>query len=85
MNRTTGSKIGMVFVLGTALAGTLTGCIGYSDGPRYARVYAQGPPVYVEPTVVVQDDYVYYPDYQVYYSGRTRQYVYLQGRSWVSR
>jgi hypothetical protein len=28
---------------------------------------------------------VYYPGYQVYYSGNTRRYVYLEGRSWVSR
>jgi hypothetical protein len=34
---------------------------------------------------VVQDDYVYYPGYQVYYSGSRRQYTYLEGRSWVSR
>ena len=75
------------------LAGALTGCIGYVDGgPRHARVYAQPPPVYVQPpslyvqpAVVVQEEYVYYPDYQVYYSGRSRQYVYLEGRSWVSR
>jgi hypothetical protein len=41
--------------------------------------------VYVERTVVVRENYVYYPGYQVYYSGNTRQYVYLEGRSWVSR
>ena len=41
--------------------------------------------MYVESGVVVQPDYVYYPGYQVYYSGNTRQYVYLEGRSWVSR
>ena len=35
--------------------------------------------------VVVQAHYVYYPGYQVYYSSNTRQYVYQEGRSWVSR
>jgi len=35
--------------------------------------------------VVVQDDYVYYPSYQVYYSSYRRQYVYQDGRAWVSR
>ena len=49
------------------------------------RVYAPPPPVYVEAGVVVQDDYVYYPGYQVYYSSNRRQYIYLEGRSWVSR
>ncbi len=76
-------KIG--FVLCTALLGALTGCVGYVDEPRHARVYAQPPPGYVESGVVVQPGYVYYPGYQVYYSGNTHQYVYLEGRSWVSR
>ena len=35
--------------------------------------------------VAVQDDYVYYPAYQVYYSSSRHQYVYQDGRSWVSR
>jgi hypothetical protein len=48
-------------------------------------VYVQPPPVQVEAAVVVQDDYTYYPGYQVYYSNSRRHYVYLEGRSWVSR
>jgi hypothetical protein len=76
-------KIG--FVLCTALLGALTGCVGYVDGPPQAGLYAQPPPVYVQGAVVVQDDYVYYPGYQVYYSSHTHQYVYPEGRSWVSR
>ena len=83
MNRTKCSKIGFMF--GTALLGVLTGCVGYVDGPHHARVYAPAPAVYVQSGVVVQDDYVYYPGYQVYYSGRSRQYVYLEGSAWVSR
>jgi hypothetical protein len=71
------------FVLGTAVLGALTGCIVAE--PRYATVYAPPPPVYVQPEVVVQDDYVYYPDYQVYYSGSRHQYVYLEGNAWVTR
>jgi hypothetical protein len=83
MNKTHNSKIGIL--LGIASLGVLTGCIGYVDGPR-ARIYAPPPPsVYVETEVVVQDDYVYYPDYQVYYSDHRRQYIYLEGRSWVTR
>ena len=65
-------------VLCVTLLGTLTGCVGYYDGPR-AAVYAE-PPVFV-----VQDDYVYYPDYQVYYSVSRHQYAYRDGRNWVSR
>ena len=66
------------FVLGAALLVTLTGCVGYVDGPRAG--------VYVAPPVVeIQDDYVYYPGYGVYYSSSRRQYAYLEGRAWVSR
>ena len=85
MNRTKrlGGKLG--FVLCTALLGALTGCIGYVDRPGHGEVYVQPPLVQVEAGVVVQDDYVYYPAYQVYYSSNRRQYIYLEGRSWVSR
>jgi hypothetical protein len=69
----------------TALFGVLTGCVGHVDRPHQARAYAPPPPAYVETRVVVQDNYVYYPGYQVYYSSNTRQYVYQDGRSWVSR
>jgi hypothetical protein len=65
-------------VLGAALLVTLTGCVGYVDGPRAG--------VYVAPPVVeIQDDYVYYPSYGVYYSSSRHQYAYLEGGAWVSR
>jgi len=82
MKKTKNSTIGFVF--GTAFLSLLTGCVGYVDGPR-AGVYAAPPSVYVETGVAAQDDYVYYPGYQVYYSSYRRQYVYQDGRSWVSR
>ncbi len=65
-------------VLCAAFFGTLTGCVGYIDGPR-AGVYV-APPV-----VAVEDDYVYYPDYEVYYSGSRHQYFYMDGGAFVSR
>ena len=68
-----------------ALLGVLAGCIGYVEEPHHARVYAPAPTVYVEAGVSVHDDYVYYPGYEVYYSSSRRQYVYLEGRSWVTR
>lgn len=73
------SKTNMVgLVLGTMLLGTLTGCVGYVDGPRAGY--------YAEPSVfVVQDDYVYYPRYECYYSVSRHQYAYREGRSWVAR
>jgi hypothetical protein len=78
-------RIGLV--LGASLLGALTGCVGHRGGPPPGNVYVEPPSTftYVENGVVVPPGYVYYPDYQVYYSGNTRQYIYLEGRSWVSR
>lgn len=73
------------WVSSLVLVSALTGCVGYVEEPHHATVYAPPPPVYVEPAVVVQDDYVYYPSYQVYYSSHRRQYIYQDGRAWVSR
>ena len=70
------------FVLGAVLLVTLTGCVAYVDGPRAGMYVA--PPV-METTVVMQDDYVYYPGYEVYYSSSRHQYAYREGRAWVSR
>jgi len=71
----------LIGVVATAAAfGTLAGCVTHVDESRYGRVH--GPPPAVE---VVQDDYVYYPGYEIYYSNRRRQYTYRDGRSWVSR
>jgi hypothetical protein len=82
-SRTKPSRIGRAF--GAALLATLTGCVGYVDQPRHSRVYARPPPVHAEAAVVMQDDYVYYPGYQVYYSSNRRQYIYQDGHSWVTR
>ena len=49
------------------------------------RCTGQPPSVYVAGGAAIQDDYVYYPAYQVYYSSNRHQYVYQDGRSWVSR
>jgi hypothetical protein len=70
------NKVG--FGLGAALLGMLTGCINYVDQPRQGIVYVAPPPV-------VQDDYVYYPNYQVYYSSSRHQYAYREDNAWVSR
>ena len=35
--------------------------------------------------VVVQNDYVYYPNYGVYYSQSRGQYAYQENGAWVSR
>lgn len=66
--------------LGVALLASVTGCVAYVDRP------AQGS-VYVEPysTFAVQDDYVYYPGYECYYSASRHQYAYREGNVWVAR
>jgi hypothetical protein len=33
----------------------------------------------------LQDEYVYYPGYEIYYNSHRRQYTYREGDSWVSR
>jgi hypothetical protein len=66
------------FLLGGVLLATMTGCVGYVDGPRAD--------VGMAPVVVVaQDDYVYYPGYDVYYNSYRHQYAYQDGGAWVSR
>jgi hypothetical protein len=44
-------------------------------------VAAAAPP----PEIIAQDDYVYYPQYEVYFSSSRHQYVYQEGNAWVSR
>jgi len=93
--RTTATRSKTSLVIGMAALGVLTGCVGYvEERPHRAAVYtepqtvyAPAPAVYVAPapTVYVEEDYVYYPNYEVYYSGRTRQYSYREGSSWVTR
>jgi hypothetical protein len=73
-------------VLCAVLLGMFTGCVGYVEGPPHqSRVYVQPTPAYVQTEIVVQDDYVYYPSYQVYYSANRHQYIYLEGSAWVTR
>jgi len=73
-------KINLIICV--ALLGTMTGCVGYVEQPRAVR-YESAPPPPVQ--VVVQDDYVYYPRYEVYYSSSRHEYAYHEGNAWVSR
>jgi hypothetical protein len=65
-------------VLCVAVLSTLTGCVGFVGGPS-AGNYG-GPNVFA-----VQDDYVYYPQYECYYSVSRQQYAYREGNAWVAR
>jgi len=68
------------FILGAALLVSLTGCVAYVDRPPQGSVY-------VEPvaTFAVEDDYIYYPSYGVYYSNNRHQYAYRERNEWVAR
>jgi hypothetical protein len=71
-------------VLGSVLSlATLTGCL--VTGPRQGRMYSERPAVRGQSEEMMQDDYVYYPGYEVYYSSNRREYVYRDGNAWVRR
>ena len=65
---------GIGIMLAAGLLGGLTGCVGYVEGRGDGGGYAS-----------VQDDYIYYPGYQVYYGSQSHRYYYPEGRSWVAR
>jgi hypothetical protein len=70
------------FVLSAVLLVTLTGCVGYVDGPGGGAYVA--PPV-VQVGFAAEDDYVYYPSYGVYYSNSRHEYAYPEGGRWIER
>ena len=67
-----------LFLLGAAVSGfALAGCSTSSPPPR---------PVAVNSAVIIgEDDYDYYPGYEVYYSRAHNYYYYRDGASWVRR
>ena len=64
---------------GASLLVILGGCI--TAGGGHARY--EGAPV--QTAVVVDDDYDYYPAYEVYYSSSRHEYVYRDVNNWVHR
>ncbi|MDB6094096.1 MAG: hypothetical protein JWM32_1658 [Verrucomicrobia bacterium] len=77
--RNIGSLVTLTALVGVGLLASTTGCTssGYASA-GYASSAPAGPVVY-------NDDYIYYPEYEVYYSNTHHQYVYRDGRSWVRR
>jgi hypothetical protein len=69
-------------VLGAMLLAALTQGAGSADAQSIGITVT--PPVVVAP-IVVADDYVYYPNYGVYYNSRRHQYYYLRGDVWVTQ
>lgn len=68
------------FILGAALLVSMTGCVTYVDRPALGSVY-----VAPDATFAVEDDYIYYPSYGVYYSNNRHQYAYREHNVWVAR
>jgi hypothetical protein len=71
------------FVLSAALLAALVECVGSANGQGIG-ITITPPVVVVAPPVVVQDNYVYYPSYGIYYNSGRHQYAYLQGGAWVN-
>jgi hypothetical protein len=67
-----------------ALLLALTSCVdSNTNRPAQGSVHVV-PPGGVT-SFVVQDEYIYYPTYQVYYSNNRHQYEYWQDHAWVSK
>jgi hypothetical protein len=64
--------------LGIAFLGLMAGCVWHESGPR-ATTYTE------LDVYAIQDDYVYYPNYECYYSVSRHQYAYREGNRWVAR
>lgn len=70
-----------ILVTGPACLLLLSGC--ETDSPRSHRGYSSH--TSVQGSVVIMDDYDYYPAYETYYSRNRREYVYRDGGTWVRR
>lgn len=70
-------------IIGTVLFVALTACVKNESNQR--RGYRGSPVVQAQATVVIQDDYDYYPGYETYYSRNRHEYVYRDGNAWVRR
>ena len=73
----------VALLVGTVLlAGfTLAGC---DDEASHRPIVVQGVPA-GQVAVVIQDDYDYYPGYEVYYSRSRHEFLYRDGNQWVRR
>ena len=78
----------IAFVLGAVVLAALTECAGSADGQGAVIIVPSPavvtPPVVVAP-IVIPDDYVYYPNYGVYYNSRRHQYNYVRNDVWFTQ
>jgi hypothetical protein len=86
-NLLTASAAGLIALVSALTA--LTGCApAASTTATVAETTPPAPaptPAAPAPATVAQDDYDYYPGYEVYYSRNQHEYVYRDGNSWVRR
>ena len=68
-------------IAGTCLLTALTGCMTAGSGPS-SHLPARPP---VSASLMIDDDYDYYPRYEIYYSRRRNEYVYRDANAWVRR
>jgi hypothetical protein len=73
----TGLLVGAAFLL------LLPGC--YTNGPVRSTGYQGRASGHSEVAVTYEDDYDYYPGYEIYYSRNRHEYVYRNGNAWVRR
>lgn len=71
-------------IIGITLLLSMSGCVGYVERPGARGAYVSAG-VRAEAVFIEQEDYVYYPRYQMYYGSRSHQYYYQDGSAWVSR
>ena len=70
-NAVTATRFASSLIFVSLIAGCATDDGYYGDSGRSVRV-------------VQEPAYVYYPDYEVYYDNTNRDYVYYDGRSWIT-
>jgi len=74
-----------LLVFGSLLA-ALTGCgPAAPSGTTTVQTATPAPATIPAATVAVEDDYDYYPGYEVYYARNQHEYVYRDGSNWVRR
>ena len=73
------SPIAATCVLSGAFALATLALSGCETDTRTTVAYHDNRPAYV----YADDDYVYYPQYEMYYSNHRHQYGYREGNSWV--
>jgi hypothetical protein len=68
-------------ITGSFLLTALTGCFTAGSGPSS---HSSTPPT-GQASLLQEDDYDYYPRYEIYYSRRRNEYVYRDANAWVRR